>query len=212
MRLHSAQSTTPITLLVADDHLLIRAGIAAMIATEPALELIAEAVNGEEAFEAFLRARPDVVLMDLHMPVMNGIDATAAIVDEAPDATIVMLTTFEDDADIQHALDAGAKAVLLKDRIRVEIVDVVRAALAAQRRALPSTGTTMDERSPRAALTPRELEVLRFVAQGSNAGEIGRRIGRDESVVAVHLANVIRKLGARSASDAATIARQRGLF
>ncbi len=118
--------TARITVLSADDHVLIRAGIAAMLATESDLQLVGEAANGAEALELYLRLRPDVVLMDLRMPVMDGVDATAAIISVFANATIIILTTFDGDDAIRRALDAGATSYVVKDRIRTEIIDAIR--------------------------------------------------------------------------------------
>ena len=120
------RTSPPITVLSAAEHVLIRAGIAAILATEPGLQLVGEAANGEEALAQFRRHRPDVVLMDLRMPVMDGVDATAAIIGEIAKAKIIILTTFDDDEGIRRALDAGAKGYLLKDMIRTKIIGTIR--------------------------------------------------------------------------------------
>jgi DNA-binding NarL/FixJ family response regulator len=201
-----------VTILSADDHVLIRAGIAAMIANEPDLVLVAEAATGEEALEEYRRTRPDVVLMDLRMPVMDGLDASAAIVAEFPDANIIMLTTFDGDEDIHRALDAGVKGYLLKDMIRTEIINVIRAVHGGRRGIPAAVAMRLAEYTPRLALTPRELEVLRLVAKGFSNAEVGRLIGRTEGTAKVHVKNVLQKFSVSDRTEAVTVGLRRGFI
>ncbi len=175
-------SPSPIRVLAADDHPLIRAGLVAFLATEPDLRVVAEAANGEEALEKYRELRPDIVLMDLSMPVMDGLSATRAILDEFPDARVIVLTTYDGDEDIHRALDAGAIAAKLA------------------------------ERTPRVPLTPRETEVLSLVAEGLSNAEVAARIGRTEGTVKVHLKNILQKLDASDRTEAVTTALRRGFI
>jgi DNA-binding NarL/FixJ family response regulator len=205
-------AVVPITILSADDHPLIRAGLAAMLAGEADMRVVAEAATGKEAIEQYREHRPDVVLMDLRMPVMDGLSACEAIVAESPDAKIVMLTTFDGDEDIYRALDAGAKGYVLKDMLRTEIVGVVRT-VHSGRRAIPAAvAARLAEYVPRVALTPRELEVLQFMSKGFSNPEIGRLIGRTEGTVKVHAKNILQKLGVTHRIEAVTVGVQRGFI
>lgn len=205
-------SAAPISILTADDHPLIRAGLAAVIATEPDLRVVAEATNGEEAFERYCERRPDVVLMDLRMPVMDGLAATRAILADYPDARIVVLTTYDGDEDIHRALEAGAKGYLLKDMLRTEVLNVVRTVHRGQRGIPAPVAARLAEHTPRVELTPREVEVLNFVAKGLSNLQIAHQIGRTEGTVKVHLKNILQKLGADDRTEAVTTALRRGFI
>jgi DNA-binding NarL/FixJ family response regulator len=201
-----------ISILTVDDHPFIRAGLAAVIATEPDLALVGEASNGEAAFELYRTLRPDVVLMDLRMPVMDGLSATRAILGEFAEARIVVLTTFDGDEDIYRALDAGAKGYLLKDMMRTEVLDVIRAVYRGKRGIPAPVAARLAEHTPRIGLTPREVEVLGLVAKGHTNPEIAQLIGRTEGTVKVHLKNILQKLNAGDRTEAVTIALQRGFI
>ena len=203
---------TSITVLSADDHPLIRAGLAAVLETEPDIRVVAEASNGEEAIEMYRAHRPDIVLMDLRMPVMDGLAATLAILAEFPDARVVMLTTYDGDEDIYRALEAGAKGYLLKDMLRTDILGVVRTVHSGRRGIPGPIAARLAEHTPRIALTPRELEVLALLAKGFSNPEIGRIIGRTEGTVKVHVKNILQKLEASDRTEAVTVAAQRGFI
>jgi len=202
--------TGPIRILTVDDHHLIRAGVSSFLATEPGLEVIAEATNGEEALEKYRAVRPDLVLMDLSMPVMDGLAATRAILAEFPDARIVVLTTYAGDEDIHRALDAGAMGYVVKDMLATEVLKVIRSVMAGRRGIPPTIAATLAEHTPRIALTPREVEVVALIAEGLTNAEIGARIGRTEETVKVHVKNILQKLGVKDRTEAVTQAVRRG--
>jgi DNA-binding NarL/FixJ family response regulator len=202
----------PIRILTADDHPLIRAGLMSFLATEPGVEVVAEAGNGEEALEKYRELRPDIVLMDLSMPVMDGLSATKAIVDEFPEARVIVLTTYGGDEDIHRALDAGAMGYLVKDMVADEVLNVIRAVHAGRRGIPQPIAAKLAEHTPRIPLTPRETEVLSLVANGLSNGEVAARIGRTEGTVKVHLKNILQKLGANDRTEAVTTALRRGFI
>lgn len=201
-----------IKILAADDHPLIRAGLVAFLATEPDLEVVAEAVNGEEALEKYRELRPDIVLMDLSMPVMDGLSATRAILDEFPDARVIVLTTYDGDEDIHRALDAGARGYLLKDMVAADVLNVIRTVHGGRRGIPHAVAAKLAERTPRVPLTPRETEVLSLVAKGLSNAEVAARIGRTEGTVKVHLKNILQKLDASDRTEAVTTALRRGFI
>jgi DNA-binding NarL/FixJ family response regulator len=204
--------TTSIRILAADDHHLIRAGVASFLATEPGLKLVAEAANGEEALEQYRQVRPDVVLMDLSMPVMDGLEATRAILEEFPDARIIVLTTYVGDEDIHRALDAGAMGYLVKDMMVAEILMIIRRVMSGQRGIPPAVAVKLAEHTPRIALTPRETEVISLMSMGLTNAQIASRIGRAEETVKVHVKNILQKLGAQDRTAAISIAVRRGFI
>jgi DNA-binding NarL/FixJ family response regulator len=201
-----------ITILTADDHPLIRDGLASVLRTEPGLRVVAEASNGEEAIEAYARLHPDIVLMDLRMPVMDGLTATRAILADDPNARIIVLTTFDGDEDIHRALAAGARGYLLKDMMRTDLLAVIRSVHRGQRGIPAPVAARLAEHMPRIGLTPRELEVLRLVADGLSNAQVAERIGRTEGTVKVHLKNILQKLDVRDRTEAVTTALRRGFI
>jgi DNA-binding NarL/FixJ family response regulator len=204
--------TGPIRILTADDHHLIRAGVSWFLATEPGFEVVAEATNGEEALEKYREVQPDLVLMDLQMPIMDGLAATRAIVEEFPHARIVVLTTYAGDEDIHRALDAGAMGYLLKDMMAADVVKVVRLVMSGRRGIPPTIAAKLAEHTPRIALTPRETEVISLISSGLTNAQIAERIGRTEETVKVHVKNILRKLDARDRTEAVTVAIRRGFI
>ena len=195
-----------------DDHPLIRSGLRAVIASEPDMEMVGEAANGEAAIELYREDRPDVVLMDLRMPVMDGLTATMAILREFPDAKIVALTTYEGDEDIHRALSAGARGYLLKDMMRSQLLQVIRTVQKGQRAIPAAIAARLAEYTPRIELTPRELEVLQLMAKGFSNPEIASTLGRTESTMKVHVSNILQKLQATDRTEAVTVAIQRGIL
>ena len=208
----TAAADLPITILTADDHPLIRDGLAAVLRAESGLQVVAEAANGEEAIEAYARLHPDIVLMDLRMPVMDGLTATRAILADDPNARIIVLTTYDGDEDIHRALAAGARGYLLKDMMRTELLGVIRAVHRGQRGIPAPVAARLAEHTPRIGLTPRELEVLRLVADGLSNAQVGERIGRTEGTVKVHLKNILQKLDVKDRTEAVTTALRRGFI
>jgi len=201
-----------IRIMAVDDHPLIRSGLRAVIASEPDMEMVGEAANGEEAIDRYREERPDVVLMDLRMPVMDGLAATLAILREFPDAKIVALTTYEGDEDIHRALSAGARGYLLKDMMRSQLLQVIRTVQKGQRAIPAAIAARLAEYTPRIELTPRELEVLQLMAKGFSNPEIASTLGRTESTMKVHVSNILQKLQATDRTEAVTVAIQRGIL
>jgi DNA-binding NarL/FixJ family response regulator len=203
---------SPTTILSADDHPLIRSGLEAVIGSEADMVMVAEASNGEEAIERYREHRPDVVLMDLRMPVMDGLTAMRAILREFPDAKVIALTTYEGDDDIHQALAAGARGYLLKDMMRSELLQVIRTVRSGQRAIPPAVAARLAEFTPRVELTPRELQVLRLMAKGFSNPDLASTLGRTESTMKVHVSNILEKLGATDRTEAVTVAMQRGIL
>ncbi len=199
-----------IRIVCADDHPLVRKGLAAIIAQEPDLELVAEAQNGREAVELYRRHRPDVLLMDLRMPELDGIAATRTILAEDPAAKILALTSYDGDQDLFQALAAGVRGYLLKETLHVEIIDAIRS-VQAGRKLVPSDLGPATEPALRSALTPREIEVLKHIAQGLSNKEIGTLLGTAAGTVKIHVQNILEKLQAADRTQAVTIALRRGI-
>jgi DNA-binding NarL/FixJ family response regulator len=208
----AGHATARTRVLVADDHPVVRAGLSAVIAQQSDLELVAEAENGARAVALFREQRPDVALMDLRMPLMDGVEAIGAITTEFPDARILALTTYEGDADIRRALEAGAWGYLLKDMLLTEVLTAVRAVQRGERVIPVAVEARLAEFPERSDLTDREAEVLRLVARGLSDKEVARAIGRTEETVKIHLKNVFAKLGVADRTEAVTVARTRGLI
>ena len=201
-----------IRVLVADDHPVVRAGLGAVIAEQDDLELVAEAENGANAVALFRDHRPDVALMDLRMPVMDGVEAIRAITTEFPDARILALTTYEGDADIRRALEAGASGYLLKDMLLTEVLTAVRAVHRGERVIPIAVEARLAEFPERSDLTEREAEVLQLVARGLSNKEVARAIGRTDETVKIHLKNAFAKLAVADRTEAVTVALTRGLI
>lgn len=201
-----------ITILAVDDHPLIRTGLAAVIATQADMQMVGEAANGEEALALYRQHRPAIVLMDLRMPVMDGVSAIQALRTEFPDARIIALTTYEGDEDIHRALAAGAKGYLLKDMVRTELLQVVRNVFRGHKGIPSAVAARLAEYTPRIALTPREREVLELIARGRSNPEIAARLGRAESTMKVHVRSILQKLGTDDRTEAVMIALKRGII
>jgi DNA-binding NarL/FixJ family response regulator len=201
-----------IRVLTVDDHPLLRDGIAALIANQPDMQLIAEGSNGREAVELFRQHHPDVTLMDLQMPEMSGIDAMGAIRGEFPAAKIIMLTTYAGDVQVMRALKAGARAYLLKGLLRKELLETIRAVHNGQKRLPPEIAAEIAEHATDDALTPREIDVLRLIARGNANKEIAAQLSLTEETVKGHVKNILAKLGANDRTHAVTMGLTRGII
>ena len=201
----------PIKVLTVDDHPILREGIAAIIENHADIVLVGEAGNGREAIKCFRQCHPDVTLMDLVMPEMNGIDATIAIQKEFPNARIVVLTTYRGDVQAARALDAGACGYLLKSTLRKDLVDTIRSVHAGHRRIPPEIAVAMVEQRTD-TLTERELEVLQQVAAGNPNKIVAAQLSIAEDTVKGHVKAILAKLGANDRTHAVTIALKRGII
>lgn len=204
--------TKKIKVLAVDDHPLLREGIAAVINGEPDIELAAQATSGQEAIELFRVHRPDVTLMDLQMPEMNGIEAITAIRSEFPNARFIVLTTYQGDVQALRALKAGAAGYLLKNMLRKDLLDTIRIVYSGKRRIPPEIAAELADHVTEDALTDREVEVLKLVATGHSNKVIASRIKVSEATVKGHLKNILSKLGANDRTHAVTIATKRGFL
>ncbi|MBN9615442.1 MAG: response regulator transcription factor [Acidobacteriales bacterium] len=204
--------TKAIKVLAVDDHPMLREGIAAVLEGEPDMELVGEAANGREAIELFRHHRPDVTLMDLQMPELNGINAIAAIRSEFPAARFVVLTTYRGDVQALRALKAGASGYLLKNMLRKDLLDTIRAVHAGLRRIPPEIAAELADHVTEDALSDREVEVLRRVAAGNSNKIIGAQLSVSEATVKGHMKSILSKLGANDRTHAVTIAIKRGII
>jgi DNA-binding NarL/FixJ family response regulator len=202
----------PIGILVVDDHPLLREGIASLILNQPDIKLLAEASNGREAIEIFRSHRPDVTLMDLQMPDMNGVDAIIAIRDEFPEARIVVLTTYAGDALAQRALKAGARSYLLKGNVRKDLLDTIRAVYSGHKRIHPEVAAQLADHAGDDALTAREVEVLLLIAGGNSNKAIADKLSITDETVKGHVSNLLSKLGANDRTHAVTLGLKRGII
>jgi DNA-binding NarL/FixJ family response regulator len=198
--------------LVADDHPVVRAGLIALISQQSDLELAAEAENGEQAVLLYRQHQPDVALMDLRMPVLNGVDAIRTITGEFPQARILALSTYEGDGDIRRALDAGACGYLLKDMLLTDVLSAIRAVRQGERVIPLGVAARLTKHPERSRLTERELEVLQLVAKGLSNKQAAEGIGRTEETVKIHLKNIYSKLSVADRTEAVTLAVTRGLI
>jgi DNA-binding NarL/FixJ family response regulator len=201
-----------IRILFADDHPAMRKGIASILANESDMELVGEAGTGLEAVQLCRLHRPDVTLMDLRMPELEGIEAIRIIRKELPDARIIALTSFDGDQDIYRALEAGVWGYVLKDRVHTEIIRAIRTVHSGARLLQNEIAARLRDHLPGPALTPREIEVLRFVAEGMGNKEIGAHLGTSVGTVKIHIQNILSKLGAADRTHAVTIALRRGIL
>jgi DNA-binding NarL/FixJ family response regulator len=203
---------TRIRVLCVDDHPLVRKGIASILANEADMLLVGEAGNGREAVDLFRKLRPDVILMDLRMPEMTGIEAARIIRQEDPEARIVALTSYDGDQDIYRALEAGVRGYLLKEMVHTDVLRAIRTVYSGKRLMPQEVAERLSEYFPQVALTPREVEVLGLVAKGLANKEIAGKLGTASGTVKMHIQNILAKLGASDRTHAVTIALERGIL
>ena len=205
-------NTGSIRILVVDDHAMVRAGLRAFLEVQQDLEVVGEASTSTEAVQEFARLRPDITLMDLRMTGRSGIDATREILAFSPEAKIIVVTTYEGDAYIRAALDAGAAAYLLKDMLSKDVIDAIRVVYGGRKVIAPRAAQSLAETEPRIHLTDREASVLDLVAKGMRNREIALLVGTTEETVKMHLKHIFAKLGATDRTEAVTLALQRGFL
>src|ERR1700682_2550262 len=203
---------SPIRVLTVDDHALLRQGIAALVNGESDMKLVAEASDGHEAIDKFRLHRPDVTLMDLQMPALNGIEAIIGIRTEFHDARIIVLTTYTGDVQALRALKAGARAYILKGHVHRELLDTIRAVHAGQKRIPPEVAAALADHAVEDALSSREIDVLRLIASGNANKEIAYQLSITEETVKSHVTNILAKLGANDRTHAVTLAIKRGII
>ena len=201
-----------IRVLSVDDHPLLREGIAALVNAESDMKLVAEATNGQESIEKFRLHQPDVTLMDLQMPTLNGIEAIIGIRSEFPNARIIVLTTYAGDVQVLRALKAGAQGYILKGEVHRALLDTIRAVHAGQKRIPPEVAAELAEHAAEGDLTAREIDVLQLVAAGNANKEIAGRLSIAEDTVKSHVSNILSKLGANDRTHAVTIGLKRGII
>jgi DNA-binding NarL/FixJ family response regulator len=201
-----------IRVLAVDDHALLREGIAALVNAESDMKLIAEASNGQEAIGKFRLHRPDVTLMDLQMPALNGIEAIVAIRSEFPNARIIVLTTYIGDIQVLRALKAGARGYLLKGDVPRQLLDTIRAVHAGQKRIPSEVAAQLAEHAAAEELSSREIDVLRLIACGNANKEIAAQLAIVEDTVKSHVTSILAKLGANDRTHAVTIGLKRGII
>ena len=200
-----------IQILVADDHAIVREGVCALISRVPDMKVIAEAANGREAVDQAVRLKPDVALIDMRMPELDGIQAVAAIREAVPEVRTIILTTFSGDDDIYRALRSGAKAYLLKDAPREELLSCIRAVAQGNTWISPQAAAHLAARMNQDNLTERELHVIRRVASGKSNKEIAAELDISEGTIKVHVSNILRKLGVTGRTEAIATAVKRGI-
>lgn len=204
-------ATARASVLLVDDHALLRTGVANIINQEADLQVVAEAGNGEEALAAYDRHHPDVTLLDLRMPVMEGVEVVRRLRERDPRARVIVLTTYDTDEEISRALKAGAKAYVLKDISADDLVTCIRDVLAGKSYLAPAAAAKLAEGVTRVHLTPRELAALRLMADGKSNKEIASELGISDRTVKTHLGHLFEKLGVTSRTEAVKVATRRGL-
>ena len=203
---------SPIRILAVDDHPVFRQGIAALVADQEDMTLVSEAANGREAIHQFREHRPDVTLMDLQMPELNGVDATIAIRNEFPQARIIVLTTYAGDVQVLRALKAGAHGYLLKNLVHKELLETIRSVHAGKKSISQEVSYGLAEHATDDPLTPAEVTVLRLIAAGNANKQIAKQLSVSEETVKGRVKNILSKLGANDRTHAAMIGLKRGII
>jgi DNA-binding NarL/FixJ family response regulator len=206
------EKPTAIRILVVDDHPVVRAGVAGLVGDQPDMKIVGQASNGREAIQQFRDHHPDIVLMDLQMPDMNGLDAMMAIRDEAPEARVIILTTYVGDAQVLRAIKAGARGYLLKSALHKELLETIRAVHAGRKTISAEASYELAEHASDDALTPAEVRVLRLIAEGNANKEIAEQLSVSEETVKGQVRNILSKLGAKDRTHAAMIGLKRGII
>ena len=201
-----------IRVLCVDDHPIVRKGIASLVANEMDMQLVAEAANGREAVDVHRVAQPDVTLMDLRLPELDGVSATRLIREEFPEARIIALTSYDGDQEIYRALEAGARGYLLKEMVHTDVLRAIRVVHSGKRLIPPEVAERLTEFFPQIVLTEREVQVLSYVARGMANKDIAHRLGTASGTVKMHVQNILSKLGAADRTHAVTIALERGIL
>jgi two-component system NarL family response regulator len=200
-----------IRVVIADDHPVVREGLNALVAFQKDMQVVSEAANGQQAVEKFFLHRPDVLLLDLRMPIMNGMEAIHAILEKAPEAKIIVLSTYDGDEDVYRALQAGAKAYLLKDSPRDQLLDSIRAVYSGQLSIPSAIGAKLAASMAAPKLTKQEMDITKLLVAGKSNKEIGASFGITEGTVKVHTGHIFKKLGASGRTEAIRIALERGI-
>jgi len=201
-----------IRVLCVDDHPIVRKGIASLLANESDLKLVAEAASGREAVELHRALQPDVTLMDLKLPDLDGVSATKLIRQESPQARIIALTSYDGDQEVYRALEAGARGYLLKEMVHTDVLRAIRVVHSGKRLIPPEVAERLSEYFPQIVLTEREVQVLSFVAKGMANKDIAFRLGTASGTIKMHVQNILSKLGAADRTHAVTIALERGIL
>jgi DNA-binding NarL/FixJ family response regulator len=207
-----SEASAPIRILIVDDHPVVRAGVAGLVEDQLDMKIVGQASNGREAIQQFRDHHPDIVLMDLQMPDMNGLDAMIAIRDEAPHARVIVLTTYVGDAQVLRAIKAGARGYLLKSALHKELLETIRAVHAGRKTISAEASCELAEHASDDALTPAEVRVLRLIAEGNANKEIAEQLSISEETVKGQVRNILSKLGAKDRTQAAMIGLKRGII
>ena len=200
-----------IRIVIADDHPVVREGLGALVSSQQDMKIVSEAANGRQAVQQFLLHRPDVLLLDLRMPEMNGMETIQAILEKAPNAKIIVLSTYDGDEDVYRALQAGAKAYLLKDSPRAELLESIRGVYSGQLSIPSAIGARLAASMRTPKLTKRERDITRLLVDGKSNKEIGATLGVTEGTVKVHTSHIFKKLGAAGRTEAIRKALERGI-
>jgi two-component system, NarL family, response regulator len=200
-----------IRIVIADDHPVVREGLGALVSSQQDMKIVSEAANGKQAVEKFFLHRPDVLLLDLRMPVMNGMETIRAIMEKAPEAKIIVLSTYDGDEDVYRALQAGAKAYLLKDSPRDQLLDSIRGVYSGQLSIPSAIGARLAASMGAPKLTEREIDITKLLVAGKSNKEIGASLGVTEGTVKVHARRMFKKLGAAGRTEAIRMALERGI-